>query len=215
MSGVPLEISSGRRAPAPRWRRTLLGSAGVFLALALLVRMAGVLPGEQLMYDAIVGWVTPTGVAIFKVIKTLGAWQLLLPATLLLIWRSPPEARRHWWLWAAVMIVASIVEGVGKEIVARPRPTGRSFGFPSGHVTAAAAYFSLFAYLLSRRLGDRAFLLWTAGWVVVALVAIARIAQRAHWPADALGGAALGLAFASAAFWWHEAHAREEALAGR
>src|SRR5437762_3744934 len=136
MSGVPFEISSGRRAPAPRWRRTLLASAGVFLALALLVRMAGVLPGEQLMDDAIVGWVTPTGVAIFKVIKTLGAWQLLLPATLLLIWRSPPEARRHWWLWVAVMIAAPIVEGVGKEIVARPRPTGRSFGFPSGHVTA-------------------------------------------------------------------------------
>ena len=63
----------------------------------------------------------------------------------------------------------------------------------------------------ARRLRDRALLLWTAGWVVVALVAIARIAQRAHWPADALGGAALGLAFASAAFWWHEAHAREEA----
>src|SRR5437762_12234720 len=84
MSSVPLEISSGRRSPAPRWRSTLLGSAGMFLALALLVRFAGVLPGEQLVYDAIVGWVTPTGVAIFKMIKTLGAWQFLLPATLLL-----------------------------------------------------------------------------------------------------------------------------------
>src|SRR5437764_9464132 len=150
--------------------------------------MAGVLPGEQLMDDAIVGWVTPTGVAIFKVIKTLGAWQLLLPATLLLIWRSPPEARRHWWLWVAVMIAAPIVEGVGKEIVARPRPTGRSFGFPSGHVTAAAAYFSLFAYLMGHRLKNRAIVLWIAVWVPVALVGIARIVQRAHWPADLLGG---------------------------
>jgi len=74
-------------------------------------------------------------------------------------------------------------------------------------VTAAATYFSLVAYLMSQRLKDRAVVLWTAASLAVALVGIARIAQRAHWPADVLGGAALGLAFASAAAWWHEAHA--------
>jgi undecaprenyl-diphosphatase len=196
---------------ALRWQRTLLWSSGVFLALALLARLAGLLPGEQLLYDTIVGWTTPTWVVVFKVISTLGAWQFLLPATLLLILLGPDEARRHWWLWVAVMVLAPIAEGVGKEIVARPRPGGRSFGFPSGHVTAAAAYFSLLAYLMSQRLADRAFLLWTAAWVAVALVAAARIVQRAHWPVDLLGGAALGLAIASAAFWWDEQHAREGA----
>lgn len=194
-------------APALRWRITCLGSAGVFLALALLIRFGGLLPGEQWTYGAIIGWTSPTGVAILKMIRYLGRWQFLLPATLLLIWLAPAEARRRWWLWAGVMILAPMVEGVGKEIIARPRPSGPALGFPSGHVTAAAAYFSLLAYLMSQRLKSWTFLLWTAVWVPVALVGIARIVQRAHWPADVLGGVALGLAFASAAFWWHEQHA--------
>ena len=202
-------------APALRWRITFLGSAGVFLALALLVRSWGVLPGERLIYDAIVGWTSPTGVSIFKVIRYLGTWKFLLPATLLLIWLAPAEARRRWWLWAGVMVFASFVEGVAKEIIGRPRPGGHAFGFPSGHVTAAATYFSLLAYLMSQRLKDRAFFVWTAAWVTVAMVGIARIVLRAHWPANVLGGATLGLAAASAASWWHEQHAlRSTALRG-
>lgn len=199
-------------APALRWRITCLGSAAVFLALAVLVSSGGLLPGEQVIYGTIVGWTSFTGVAIFKVIRYLGSWQFLLPATLVLIWFAPADARRRWWLWVAVMVLAPIFEGIGKEIIGRPRPVGRAFGFPSGHVTAAAAYFSLLAYLMGQRLKDRAFVLWTAASVVVALVGIARIAQRAHWPADVLGGAALGVAFASAAAWWHEAHAERREL---
>jgi len=198
-------------APATRWRIACLGSAGTFLALAFLVSSWGVLPGERLIYETIVDWTSPTGVTIFKTIKYLGSWQFLLPATLLLVWLAPVEERRRWWLWAGAMILAPIVEGVGKEIVGRPRPVGRSFGFPSGHVTAAATYFSLVAYLIGHRLKNRAIVLWIAVWVPVALVGIARIVQRAHWPADLLGGAALGLAFASAACWWHEAHAQRSA----
>ena len=198
-------------APATRWRIACLGSAGTFLALAFLVSSWGVLPGERLIYETIVDWTSPTGVTIFKTIKYLGSWQFLLPATLLLVWLAPVEERRRWWLWAGAMILAPIVEGVGKEIVGRPRPVGHSFGFPSGHVTAAATYFSLVAYLIGHRLKNRAIVLWIAVWVPVALVGIARIVQRAHWPADLLGGAALGLAFASAACWWHEAHAQRSA----
>jgi len=200
-----------RVAPAIRWRVTFLGSAGVFLILALLVGFGGVLPGERSIYEAVVGGVSPTGVAIFKTIKYLGSWHFLLPASLLLFWLGPAEARRRWWLWAAVMVLAPMAEGVAKEIVGRPRPVGSARGFPSGHVTAAAAYFSLFAYLMSRQLKDRVLLLWIAVWVPVALVGVARIVQRAHWPADVLGGVALGLAFASAAFWWHEERAPEAA----
>ena len=194
-------------APALRWRVTCLASASVFLALAVLVSSSGLLPGEQLVYETVVGWTSITGVAIFKTIRQLGSWQFLLPATLVLIWLAPADARRRWWLWVAVMVLAPIVEGVGKEIIGRPRPVGHAFGFPSGHVTAAATYFSLVAYLMSQRLKDRAVVLWTAASLAVVLVGIARIAQRAHWPADVLGGAALGLAFAAAASWWHEAHA--------
>jgi undecaprenyl-diphosphatase len=193
-------------APGERCRSTFEESAGAFLALALLVWSWGLLPGERLLYETIHGWATPALVAIFRVINYLGKWQFLVPATLLLLWLGPAEVRRRWWLWAGVMILAPILEVVGKEIVGRPRPRGHRFGFPSGHVTAAATYFSLVAYLLSQRLKERAILLWTAAGVTVALVGVARIVLRAHWPADCLGGAVLGLAVASAAYWWHERH---------
>ena len=39
----------------------------------------------------------------------------------------------------------------------------------------------------------------TAALVIIVLVAAARVMLRAHWPSDALGGIALGLALASVA----------------
>jgi len=105
------------------------------------------------------------------------------------------------------MLLAPILEGIGKEIIGRPRPVGAALGFPSGHVTAASTYFFLAAYLIGKRLnaseGKRP-LLWVAAGIIVALVGVARIVLGAHWPADLLGGVALGLAIASATFWWHE-----------
>jgi len=199
-------MSSASASPASRWRIACLASAGVFVVLALLVGFAGVLPGEAVVYETIIGWTSPAGVAFFRVVRYLGRWQFLLPATLLLLWFAPPEARRRWWLWVAVMVLAPMAEGVGKEIIQRPRPSGQAMGFPSGHVTAAAAYFSLVAYLVGQRLRDRAVLLWVVVWIPVVLVGVARIVQRAHWPADVLGGIALGLAFVSAAAWWQEGH---------
>src|SRR2546422_11501613 len=110
----------------------------MFLALAFLVSSWGVLPGERLIYETIVGWTSPTGVTIFKTIKYLGSWQFLLPATLLLLWLAPAAVRRRRWLWAGVMVLAPIVEGAGKGVVGRPGPVGPSFGGPSGPVDAAA-----------------------------------------------------------------------------
>jgi membrane-associated phospholipid phosphatase len=46
--------------------------------------------------------------------------------------------------------------------------------------------------------------------LIVLLVALARIVLRAHWPLDALGGAVLGLALASAAAWAAQVPAGEE-----
>jgi undecaprenyl-diphosphatase len=192
---------------APRWRLVFFGSAGVLLALALVVYLRGWLPGERALDAAIVGWASPTAVTIFWWINWLGSKWVLLPATLLLLWAAPLEARPWWWLWVGVMVVAPSLEWFGKHLIGRPRPVGNTPGFPSGHATAAAAFFFLAAYLLGRRLGRpgaRTRLLWGAAAVLVALVAVARIVLRAHWPGDALGGAALGLACVSVAAWWHE-----------
>jgi membrane-associated phospholipid phosphatase len=50
----------------------------------------------------------------------------------------------------------------------------------------------------------------TIAVLVVLLVALARVVLRAHWPLDAVGGAALGLALASAAAWAAQVPAGEE-----
>lgn len=181
-----------------------LACAGSFIALAVVIKGVGVFPLERELYQWIVSVVPPSFVSIFEAINYLGDKRVLLPATLLLLWLAPARARQRWWLWAGAMVLAPLLEGLGKEVIGRPRPVGEALGFPSGHVTAASAYFALAAYLISQRLKDWGALLWIAAGITVALVGVARIVLRAHWPADLLGGIALGLAVASAAFWWYE-----------
>ena len=79
-------------------------------------------------------------------------------------------------------------------------------GFPSGHVTAAAAFFVMVAYLGEKSLASRRarITLWALAALVILLVGIARVVLRAHWPLDAVGGAALGVACVAAAAWWNE-----------
>ena len=152
-------------------------------------------------------WASPGVVSVFQAINYLGDKRVLLPATLLLLWVAPPTERRRWWLWGGVMIAAPLLEGLGKELFGRPRPVGKAFGFPSGHATAAAAYFFLAAYLVGKRLdqsGARVVLVWILAGILIALVGLARIVLQAHWPGDALAGAALGLACLSLAAWYHE-----------
>lgn len=192
---------------AARWRRVFVGSAGVFAALALVVSLRGSLPGERSLYEAVGAGASPGVVTIFWWINWLGSKWILLPATLLLLWAGPPETRRRWWLWVGVMIAAPILEWLGKGLIGRPRPLGVGLGFPSGHATAASAYFFLAAYLVGKRLdrpGARVILLWVLAAILVVLVGIARIVLQAHWPGDALGGTALGLACVSLAAWQHE-----------
>ncbi|MBI3625182.1 MAG: phosphatase PAP2 family protein [Candidatus Rokubacteria bacterium] len=184
-----------------------MGSAGVFLALALFVHLGGWLPGERALEEAVVGRASPAVISIFQAFNYLGDKRILLPATLLLLWSAPADARRRWWLWAGVMVAAPVLEGLGKEVIGRLRPMGNAYGFPSGHATAASAFFFLAAYLIGKRLdrsGSRVTLLWIAAATLIALVAVARIVLQAHWPGDTLGGAALGLACVSLAAWYHE-----------
>ncbi len=184
-----------------------LASAGAFLALTLFVYFGGWLPGERALEETVVGWASPAVISIFRAINYLGDKRILLPATLLLLWRAPADARRRWWLWAGVMVAAPVLEWLGKELIGRLRPMGNAYGFPSGHATAASAFFFLAAYLIGKRLdrsGTPVTPLWIVAATLVALVAAARMVLQAHWPGDTLGGAALGLACVSLAAWYHE-----------
>ncbi len=92
-------------------------------------------------------------------------------------------------------------------MVGRPRPSGFSFGFPSGHTTAAATFAIVLIYIAGReRLsGPQRHGLQALAFVVMVLVGWARIVLGAHWPTDVLGGFLLGAGCAAAAAWWESA----------
>jgi membrane-associated phospholipid phosphatase len=192
---VAVAPSSLRRSNAC-W--ILLGSAGCFLVLALSVMLLDPFPGDATARLWLLGYGSPGVVQVMRVINYLGNWRLLLPGTIL-IFVVFPKARARWWVWIALMITAPAAEGLLKILVGRARPEEASMGFPSGHATAAAAFFGAVIYLAAS-LPSRARVLVRAGSVVsIVLVCFARIILRAHWPVDTLAGIALGLALASLA----------------
>jgi membrane-associated phospholipid phosphatase len=178
--------------------RVLLAGAGCFLVLALAVMLVKPFPGDAAARGWVLGFGSPWVVQAARVVNHLGSWQVLLPLTLVLFVVFP-NARRRWWIWLALMIAAPVAEGLLKIVIGRARPEEASMGFPSGHATAAAAFFGAVIYLAAGLPRTSRIVVRTASLVLVVLVALARIILRAHWPVDTLAGIALGLALASLA----------------
>lgn len=185
-------------APALRPRGVLIVAGACFVALTAAVVVLGVLPADAAVRQALLGLATPSMVATMHVVNHVGEWRVLLPGMVLLfvVFR---QARERWWLWAALMAIAPLMEWMLKHLVGRARPDDVSLGYPSGHSTAAAAFFGA-VMLLAGALPPR-----VCGWVrvlsivMIVLVGMARVILRAHWPSDVLAGTALGLALAAAA----------------
>ncbi len=179
-------------------RTVLLASGACFVLLALSVAVLGTPPGDAAARDALLGLAAPPLVAAMHAVNYAGSWKLLLPATLLLV-LAFRHARERWYLWIGLMIAAPATEGILKLIIGRPRPEDASVGFPSGHATAAAAFFGAVIYLAEPLPARPRRFVRAAAVAVILLVAVARVILRAHWPSDALAGIALGTAFACAA----------------
>ena len=179
-------------------RAVLVVLGAFFVALAGAVVFLGVLPADAAVREALLAWGSPAVVGVMRIVNRLGEWRLLLPATLLLFLISK-RARARWWIWIALMIAAPAVEGLLKIAVGRPRPEGPAFGFPSGHATAAAAYFGAILYLAGSLPPGRRRLVRGLAVTCIILVGLARVILRAHWPSDVLGGIALGLGLATIA----------------
>ncbi len=100
-------------------------------------------------------------------------------------------------------MTASWLSLLGKEVVERPRPQGlvddlvvrddaSGFGYPSSHAAVAFAVAAALSAALPRQ--------WRLlAWALAAVVGLARLYVGVHWPADVVGGAALGIAVGSAA----------------
>lgn len=182
----------------PRLRATLVVSAGVFLAIAALALSLDPPAVEVAVREALLGLAAPPLRDAFRLVNRAGDWTVLAPGLGLLLVVSR-RARAHWWLWVALMVAAPLAEGTVKLAIGRARPEDLSLGFPSGHATAAAAFFGAVSYLAGPLPSGQRRAVRAAAALAILLVALARVVLGAHWPSDVLGGIALGLALATAA----------------
>ena len=189
--------------PTRHWRALSLGGAALFLGLGVLVFAVGLLPGDSTLYEEVMARRTPAIREFFSWANVFGSWTGLLPASLVLLAISP-EARKRWWLIALVLLAAPVIEQVAKHLVGRARPRGSAMGFPSGHMTGAAAFAVIAIYFAIKEPWNRAqrLGLTTVVTVMVVLVGVARLVLHAHWPSDVLGGLLLGSSCAAAGAWW-------------
>lgn len=185
-------------AALARPRGVLLVTSSCFLVLALAVLLFGILPADATIRDALLGLASPAMVTVMRLINAMGDWRGLVPGTVLLFVLLP-AARTRWWIWVALMVAAPVAESVVKWLVGRSRPGELSMGFPSGHATAAAAFFGAVVFLAGSLPHPARTWVRIVAVAGIVLVGMARVMLRAHWPSDALGGIALGLALAAAA----------------
>lgn len=195
-------VRGARRGPGapsvlvhPRGVLTVTGA--LFVALSLFAALAGVFPADAQIRDALLSIASPPVVSAMRVVNAAGDWPVLLPGTLLLL--MLPRARQHWWLWVLLMLAGTLLPDGFKLLIGRPRPEELSFGFPSGHSAAAATFFGAVAYLAGSLPGRARRFARIGALGLIALVGVARVVLRAHWPSDVLGGIALGLALVSLA----------------
>lgn len=179
-------------------RAVLVVLCAFLVALVAAVALIGVLPADAAVREALLGWATPAVITLMRIVNYGGEWRVLLPGTLLLL-AVFRRARERWWLWIALMIAAPMTEGLLKIAIGRARPEGPAYGFPSGHATAAAAFFGGVLYLAGSLPPASRRLVRTLAVACIILVGLARVILRAHWPSDVLGGITLGLALASVA----------------
>jgi membrane-associated phospholipid phosphatase len=179
-------------------RGVLTVAAALFVALALVILLAGTPSADVAVREGLLGMASPGVVAVMRLVTYAGAWYVLFPGTVMLV-AALPAARRQWWIWCVLMVVAPIAEWVFKNLVRRARPEATSFAFPSGHATAAAAFFGAVVYLAGNLPRRAALVVRVVALAGIVLVGLSRIVLRKHWPADVLAGIALGLALTSVA----------------
>ncbi|MDU9403638.1 bifunctional DedA family/phosphatase PAP2 family protein [Pseudomonas sp. zfem004] len=104
---------------------------------------------------------------------------------------------RHALFAGSVLIGTAIANGTLKWLFARARPEVlsdplTSYSMPSGHSSAAFAFFLVLAVLAGRGQPPRMRLTWVMlGCLPALAIALSRVYLGAHWPTDILAGALL------------------------
>lgn len=179
-----------------------LALTAAFVVLAVGVALAGDVPGESPVVEAVpVRWeglaelvAAATGYVAVAVVSALVTLALLLR-----------DKRRSAALVAVSVAGVLLSNPLLKRLVDRPRPDGLTadvspLSFPSGHVAATAALAT--AVVLAAG-GARRW--WATATVLVVLAAGAQLLLGRHHPTDLLGGWLWATAWTTAV--WHAAPA--------
>ncbi|MGE5377573.1 MAG: phosphatase PAP2 family protein [Bacteroidota bacterium] len=120
---------------------------------------------------------------------------------------------KRYWLELALILISSAVGSIVWNFIihyfARPRPPDQTGlvvksipSFPSGHTMSTLIVYGFLAYLLIPRMPSL-FWKWVVGIAALAtilFVGLSRVFQGGHYLTDAIGGYALGLAWAGLVF---------------
>jgi membrane-associated phospholipid phosphatase len=147
------------------------------------------------------GLISPVRTQISLALSTLGGVEVMIGLSILLAVLLWFRSRREAVFFAASMTGASVIMGVTKITLVRPRPElfpdvdywqTASPSFPSGHATGSAA-FALTLFFVVRRLAPRwQVLAGLFGLLFCLSVSASRLYLQVHYPSDILAGIALG-----------------------
>jgi len=97
--------------------------------------------------------------------------------------------------------IIAILNKIFKSIICRPRPIGIAlvseggYSFPSGHSSAAIAFYGLLIYFIYKNIKNRKlkWFLMVALCLLVLFIGVSRIYLGVHYASDVLGGLIFGL----------------------
>ncbi len=151
------------------------------------------------------GFFTP----FFKLVTLLGEKGIIFFVAAIILMLFKPTRKFGVCLFGAVACGALITSVILKDLIARPRPmtdptyaalwqavgspAEDGFSFPSGHVTAVAAWATAMLLCCNKK--------WSwVGYIGVFVMAMARVYLIAHYASDALAGIIVGIVSGAVAY---------------
>lgn len=151
------------------------------------------------------GFFTP----FFKLVTLLGEKGIIFFVVAIILTLFKPTRKFGVCLFGAVACGALITSVILKDLIARPRPmtdptyaafwqavgspAEDGFSFPSGHVTAVAAWATAMLLCCNKK--------WSwVGYIGVIVMAMARVYLIAHYASDALAGIIVGIVSGAVAY---------------
>jgi membrane-associated phospholipid phosphatase len=144
-------------------------------------------------------WLT----AVMHFASFVGAqWPLTVLTATVLVWLALAHARRRLVMFAAVMCIGPVLNGLLKEYFKRARPSGwdemlaSGYSFPSGHSMGSMLFFGALAYVLYFTAGRHhvvRILAVVACFSAAFVIGGSRVYLGVHYFSDVIAGFAAGL----------------------